>query len=121
MIIAVGEFFPVGNRKREDIGMDIAQEMNKMLDEEIRKTLFSSFEQCKTETREINPIDEIHRMKDKLTTVIICNSDEQEELQAWADKESGFYKMIGSPYVEKGQAIIVKDETTKKALLSAYR
>ena len=36
------------------MGMDIAQEMNKMLDEEIRKTLFSSFEQCKTETREVN-------------------------------------------------------------------
>ena len=71
--------------------------------------------------REVNPIDEIHRMKDKLTTVILCNSGEREELQALADKENGFYKMIGSPYVEKGQAIIVKDETTKKALLSAYR
>ena len=101
--------------------MDIAQEMNKMLGEEIRKTLFSSFEQCKTETREVNPIDEVHRMIDKLTTVILCNDDEQEELQALADKESEFYKMIGSPYVEKGKAIIVKDETTKKALLSAYR
>lgn len=101
--------------------MDIAQEMSKMFDEEIRKTLFSSFEQCKAETRELNPIDEIHRIIDKLTTVILRNSDEQEKLQALADKENGHCKMIGSPYVEKGQAIIVKDETTKKALLSAYR
>lgn len=44
-----------------------------------------------------------------------------DKLQALADKESGFYKMIGSPYVEKGKATIVKDEITKKALLSAYR
>lgn len=101
--------------------MDIAQEMNKMLDEEIRKTLFSSFEQCKTETRELNPIDEIHRMMDKLTTVILCNDDEQEELQALADKERGFYKMIGSPYIEKGKAIIIKDENLKMNFLSAYR
>lgn len=72
--------------------MDIAQEMSRMFDEEIRKTLFSSFEQCKAETREINPIDEIHRMKDKLTTVILCNSDEQEELQELADKESDFIR-----------------------------
>lgn len=101
--------------------MDIAQEMSRMFDEEIRKTLFSSFEQCKAETREINPIDEIHRMKDKLTTVILCNSDEQEELQELADKESGFYKIIGSPYIEKGHAVIIKDEKMKMNFLSAYR
>lgn len=101
--------------------MDIAQEMRKMFDEEIRKTLFSSFEQCKTETREVNPIDEIHRMIDKLTTVILCNDDEQEELQALADKESGFYKMIGSPYIEKGQVAIITDENLKMLLLHYNR
>lgn len=101
--------------------MDIAKEMRKMFDEEIRKTLFSLFEQCKTETREVNLIDEIYRMKDKLTTVIICNSDEQEELQALTGKENGFYKMIGSPYIEKGKVIIIKDENLKMNFLSAYR
>lgn len=103
------------------MGMDIAQEMRKVFDEEIRKTLLSPFEQCKTEKREANPIDEIHRMIDKLTTVILCNDDEQEELQALADKESGFYKMIGIPYIEKGQAVIIKDENLKMNFLSSYR
>lgn len=101
--------------------MDIAQEISKMFDEEIRKNLFSSFEQCKAETREVNPIDEIYRMRDKLTTVILCNDDVQEELQALADKESGFYKIIGSPYIEKGQAVIIKDENLKMNFLSANR
>ena len=101
--------------------MDIAQERSKMFDEEIRKTLFSSFEQCKTEKMKINLIDEIYRMRDRLTTVIICNSDEQEELQALAGKESGFYKMIGNPYIEKGMAVIIKDENMKMNFLSAYR
>lgn len=101
--------------------MDIAQEMSKMIDEEIERTLFASFGQQKADTREVNPIEEIHRMVDKLTTVILCNTEEQEELQATADKESGFYKIIGSPYIEKGQAVIIKDENLKMSFLSAYR
>lgn len=76
---------------------------------------------AKQKKREANPIDEIHRMIDKLTTVILCNDDEQEELQALADKESGFYKMIGIPYIEKGQAVIIKDENLKMNFLSSYR
>lgn len=101
--------------------MDIAQEISKMFDEEIKNTLFSSFGQCKEETREINPIEEIYRIKNRMTTVILCNSDEQKELQALADKESGFYKMIGSPYIEKGQVLIIKDENLKMSFLAADR
>lgn len=101
--------------------MDIIQEMMKMFDEEMEKTLFASFGQCKTEAREINPIEEIYRMRDRLTTVILCNSDEQEELQAAANKESGFWKVIGAPYIEKGQAIIIKDEKLKMSILQGER
>lgn len=101
--------------------MDIAQEMRETLDREIEKTLFASFGQYNTEPREVNPIDEIYRMRDKLTTVILCNSDEQEELKAVADKESGFWEIIGVPYIEKGQAVIVKDEKLKMSILSGRR
>lgn len=101
--------------------MDIAQEMRKSLDREIEKTLFASFWQCNTEAREVNPIYEIYRMRDKMTTVILCNPDEQEQLKAVAEKESGFWEIIGTTYIEKGQAVIVKDENLKMSILQGRR
>ena len=92
-----------------------------MFDEEIRKTLFSSFEQCKTETREVNPIDEIYRMRDKLTTLLLCNTNEEEAVKKGMESLDGFWEVIGVPYVEKGQIVIVKREDLKMVLLSANR
>lgn len=101
--------------------MDIAQEMSKMFDEEIRKTLFSSFEQCKTEKREDNLIDEIYKMRDKLTILLLCNINEEEKVKKKTESLDGFWEVIGVPYVEKGQIVHIKREDLKMVLLSANR
>lgn len=100
---------------------NVAEYMRKVIDEEMNNTFLSMLSSCSTKPKEVNLIDEINRMKDKLTTVIICNSDEQEELQAAANKESGFWKIIGVPYIEKGQAVIIKDEKLKMSILQGER
>ena len=104
-----------------DIANKIMEDMRKSMNEEMKNIFLSKFPQFDTKPKEVDFIDELQRMKDKLTTVIFCNSEEQEELQAAADKESGFWKIIGVPYIEKGQAVVIKDEKLKMSILQGER
>ena len=99
----------------------IMEDMRKSMDEEIKNVFLSQFPQFDIKPKEVNFIDELQRMKDKMTTVIFCNSEKQEELQAAADKESVFWKIIGVPYIENGQAVVIKDEKLKMSILQGER
>lgn len=99
----------------------ITDRMRKSIDEAMEKDIFSQFPQFNTKPKEIDVIEEIKGITDKLTTVILCNSSECDKLQTLADKASGFYKIIGSPYIEKGKTLIIEDEKLKRTFLQIER
>lgn len=101
--------------------MDIVQDMRNAIDREIEKTLFASFGGSETERREINPIKEVQKMMDKMANVVLCNPEQKERLEKEAEKAEGFWKVIGVPYVDKGQAVVVNDEKLKLSFISAER
>lgn len=97
------------------------EDIEKHIDDEMRKHIFSHFTQFDTSPKEINLIDEIYRMRDKLTTLLLCNKNEEEEVKKKTESFNGFWEVIGVPYVEKGQIVLVKREDLKMVLLSANR
>lgn len=101
--------------------MDIMFEMRKHLDKEIEKTILSQFPQLDETPKQVDFVEEIRKMQDKLTTVILCNPDESERLIKEAENVNGFYEIIDCAYIEKGKAIIVMDEKLKLSFLSAKR
>lgn len=97
------------------------EDIEKHIDDEMRKHIFSHFPQFDISPKEINLIDEIYRMRDKLTTLLLCNKNEEEEVKKKTESLDGFWEVIGVPYVEKGQIVLVKREDLKMVLLSANR
>lgn len=124
-ITLIGEFSHVGNRKMEDVGMDsmslFVEGIGKRMDDEARKNILSHFPQFDTNPKGINVLNDIYRMIDKLTILLLCNTHEEETVKKQTESLGGFWEIIGVPYVERGQVVLIKREDLKMVLLSANR
>lgn len=74
-----------------------------------------------SQTVDFDPVEEINRTIDSLTTLIICNPDDYFYLKEFLDKQKGYYELIKDSNLEKGKVMLVEDENLKMEALKKKR
>lgn len=94
---------------------DIASKHLSKMDSSFLKTIDTEF------SEQSNPLADILGVRDRLTTVLLCNLDDYDLFKEELDKQPGFYELIKSSYIENGKIILIKDENLKLKLLKQKR
>lgn len=60
-------------------------------------------------------MNEIHLMEKELSTTVLCNASMVDTLLTWKDNNpmGQWYTIVGSPYVQENQIILIKSELLK--------
>lgn len=74
-----------------------------------------------SQTADFDPVEEINRTIDSLTTLIICNPDDYSYLKEFLGKQDGYYELIKDSNLEKGKVMLVEDENLKMKALKKKR
>lgn len=87
----------------------------------MNETVFENLFRSTCQSCNFDIIEDINKCRDKLTVLILCNSDDYDSVKAFLDNQEGYYEVIKTPYLESGKVIFVEDEKLKIEILSSRR
>ena len=97
---------------------ETADEINRFIDDEIRKSVMGATATSDFRTKSSNDIlSDLNDMICKMTTLIMCSLKNKELLEKRKDELPHMTKIFANPYLEDDKIYLITDEELKKSML----